>query len=202
MPIEIIDYADVRAHAAELGCNVPTGIALLPRNFRTAQNKAELMHESSSLTVRTLWRRAGIAETPIEPEGERFPTIIEDAFSWAGPTIFIAASVLFQNPQIVSVTLNIVSNYLTDFFKGTRGSQNVKLSIVVEQELGRQYKEIRYEGDKGGLEELAKIVEKIDTWIPVESSDSRKISTPSLASADASATRAGRGSSKSRRVKN
>src|SRR5437764_612388 len=113
MPIEIFDYINVNERAARLGCNLPTELALLPRNFETAESKEELIHESSVPDIRILWRQAGLTETRIEQEGDRFLHAQENAFEWLGPTIFVGTMLASQNPHAVSVALNILSNYLT-----------------------------------------------------------------------------------------
>ncbi|MDY6916559.1 MAG: hypothetical protein SVP26_01240, partial [Chloroflexota bacterium] len=90
MAVEICDYVDVRQRVEELGCNAPTELAVLPRNFDSASSKDELFHQNPVPTMRTLWRRAGLTETRIEREGERFPYVKDTEFGgWLGPIIFV-----------------------------------------------------------------------------------------------------------------
>jgi hypothetical protein len=156
------DFVDVMQRAQELGCRVPTGLAILPRNFESAASKDQLLHESEAPTVRILWRRAGLEETPIEPEGERFPQISEKSFEeWVGPTIFASAALLSENPALVSVAFGVISNYLTDWFKGTPiGLRKVRLDVVIEAGK-REYKRLHYEGPVEGLQELAAVVREV-----------------------------------------
>ena len=163
MTIELFDFADVEERARTLGCQIPAGIALLPRNFEQAESKDDFLHESSAPTIRILFRSNGIEETPLEGEGERFPQISEKAFrEWLGPTLFCGAALLSQNPEIISVALGVISNYLTDWFKGIPGEKNAKLNIVVETRK-RTCKRIHYEGPVSGLQELPKIVREISS---------------------------------------
>ena len=55
--LQVSHYIDVKKRAQELGCNIPTSIALLPRNFEISASKEELIHESTTPTVRVLWRK-------------------------------------------------------------------------------------------------------------------------------------------------
>lgn len=161
MNVQITDYVDVRKRALELGCNEPRELCILPRNFDTAKSRDELIHESSTPTVRVLWKQAGIQETKTEKEGEKFPQISEKQFiGWIGPTIFVGASLLSQNPNVISIALGVISNYLTDWFKGTVGDKRVRLDIVVEME-GNKYKRVHYEGNVDGLKELPKILHEV-----------------------------------------
>lgn len=119
MEVEEIDYINVPERAASLGCNVPTGIALLPRNFDVAVEKRDLIHESSVPTVRTLWREAGINETKLEQDDERYPQISEKGLpEWEGPTVLVTFAWLSQNPAAFSIALGVISNYVTEIFLG------------------------------------------------------------------------------------
>jgi hypothetical protein len=158
--IQISENYDVRSRATELECHIPTSLALLPRNFETAKSKNELLHESTTPTIRTLWKQNGIAETKIE-DGEKIPYIQENAFDWIAPTIFISTALLSQNPHIISVALGVISNYLTDWFRGIPESNKVKIDIVVETKSGA-YKRVRYEGDPDGLKNLPDVIREVN----------------------------------------
>ena len=147
---------NVKERALELGCNVPTGLAILPRNFETAKSKDDLVYQADVATIRKLWRDAEVEETKIEKEGDEFPYIIEQSFecSWVGPTIFLGVQL---SPYLVTVALNVISNYLTDFLKGLpKSKQNVQLHVVKQSARGegRDYTEIDYTGPPDGIKEL------------------------------------------------
>ncbi len=144
-----------------MGCNIPSHIALLPRNFEISLSKKELIHESTTPTVRVLWRQNGVTETPLEQPEEKIPFVAEHAFEWVGPTIFISAMLLSQNPHLVTVALNVISNYLTEWFRGIpRDSRKANLRIIVETKSGL-YKKIEYEGSPDGLKDLPKVVREL-----------------------------------------
>jgi hypothetical protein len=42
--IQVFPFVNVAERAESLGCNVPTGLALLPRNFADAECKDDLLH--------------------------------------------------------------------------------------------------------------------------------------------------------------
>ena len=170
MDVQVNEYFDVQKRASQLSCNVPTGLAILPRNFETANSKDELFHEDSAVTVRMLWRKAKVEETRLEGEGRKFPSIQEKSFDWIGPTIFISASMLTQNEVMVTLALNVLSNYITDFFKGHVGKHEASLGFVVEnvkqtkQGEERTFKYVYFKGDpddfnKLDAEKLKRLVE-------------------------------------------
>jgi len=162
MNVQEEGFVDVVQRARDLGCRVPTGLALLPRNFESAGSKDELLHESEAPTVRILWRRAGLVETPIEPEGERFPQISEKSFDeWVAPTIFVSGALMSQNPAVLSVALGVISNYLTECLKGIpMRSREAKLDVVVQVGKG-QYRRLHYKGPVEGLQELPAIAREV-----------------------------------------
>lgn len=160
--IIVEDYVNVREQARKLGCNIPESLALLPRNFEKTNSKEELIHEGEIDTVRKLWKQNNIVETPIEKDGERYPHIAEHAFTWIGPTVLISSTIIIQNPYLISITLNVLSNYLTDWFKGiSKNNQWIKLSYVIETK-SESYKKLSYQGDLEGLKQLPKIIKEIN----------------------------------------
>lgn len=159
--MNVQDFVNVEEKARMLGCNTPTSLALLPRNFEEAESRDSLLHESSAATVRVLFRKNDIIETPLELDGERFPQVSEKAFEeWIGPTIFVSFALLSQNPHVLSLALGVLSNYLTDFFRGLPSPGKAKLTVVVETRK-KTYKRIDYEGPVSGLEKIAEIAKEV-----------------------------------------
>ncbi|MHB1414028.1 MAG: hypothetical protein ACYC1C_02155 [Chloroflexota bacterium] len=161
-------FSDVRRRATELSCVPPDGIAILPRNFESAKSREELLNESSSPTVRVLWRQVGVAETRIDGGGARFGEISEKSFTeWVGPTIFIAAAAVTQDPSLVSLALNVMADYLVDFFKGVPlTKRRAKLDVVVEQSASKKCVKIHYEGEPEAIRDLPDVIKEVaaDGW--------------------------------------
>jgi hypothetical protein len=153
MNVTVSGYPDVRERALQLGCNSPTGIAIIPKNFTTAATKQALVHQQSTPIIRALWQQAGIVETRIEKSGDIFPTVQEKTLEWIGPIIFFSAAIISQNQDLISISLGILSNYLTDLFKGMQRNKGIILDIVVEKTKGKQYKHIHFEGSLSELQQ-------------------------------------------------
>jgi hypothetical protein len=159
--ITVSDYINVGERLRELNCTVPSSIAILPGNFENAKSKTDFIHEETTPTVRSLWRQSGVTETPIEEPGERFPLRDEKQFEWLVQIIFISASLLSQNPHLVDIALDVISNYLTDWFRGiAQENRRAKLVIVVETR-GGKCKRIEYEGPPDGMKDLPDIIEGV-----------------------------------------
>lgn len=162
MSVETFEYVDVKQRAAELGCNAPIGLAILPRNFDSAGSKADLVHQNPVPTIRVLWRRAGLTETRIEQQGDRFPFVKDEGFGgWLGPVIFVGSSLLKEDADAVSRAIGVIADFLTGWYAVVSAEQKVKLDIVVERHGGGGYRHIEYLGDVEGLRKLPHLVLEI-----------------------------------------
>jgi hypothetical protein len=161
MTITITDYGRVDQRSAELGCLYPDGIAILPDNFETASGRPELLYRTSATTLRKALRVTSIPLSDLIPASERIPYITYKSFEWVAPTLFISAMVMSQNPTAVTVALGVLSNLITDFFKGIPGKKTAKLNVVVEKRIDKTCKKISYDGDIAGIISLAKVIKRI-----------------------------------------
>jgi hypothetical protein len=159
--VNVSDYVDVSTKLTDLGCNHPTGFALLPSNFESAGSIDEFRQASEAATVKTLFRAAGIPHSDIVDKSKRPPYIHNNAIEWIAPTLFVSASLLSNNPELVSGALGVISTYVADFLKGATGKNLVKLNVVVEKTKTRTCKEISYEGDAEGLRNLTGAIQDL-----------------------------------------
>ena len=158
---ELNEFVDVKTRARELGCQEPSRLCLLPRNFATAGSASDLVMESTAPTVRLLMREKGVLETPLEKPGTRFNLKIENAFDWIAPTIYFASELIQEQPGAVKVMIDMIKDYLFEQFKGLpRSEVRAKLRVVTESADGG-YKEIAYEGPVEGLDEVVTIVTEV-----------------------------------------
>lgn len=159
--ILVEDYINVKKRIESLGYNQPAAMAILPRNFEKASSRSELVYEGTSETIRKLWKQKGILDTRLEKEGEKTFFVIEESFEWIGPLILFTSTMITQNPQMVDLSIGVISNYLADWFKGiTESEKKAKIDVIVEKKDG-SYKKIHYEGPIEGLKELPGIARSI-----------------------------------------
>jgi hypothetical protein len=63
--------------------------------------------------------------------------IAHHALEWIGLVVLFSAAAISQNPEIVSITLGVISNYLTDWFRGFPKQQiTARLKMVQETKEG------------------------------------------------------------------
>jgi hypothetical protein len=60
----------------------------------------------------------------------------------------------------VSIALNVLGNYATDFFRGLHGVHEVRLNIVIGKK-NRTYKKIAYQGPIEGLKDLPEVIREV-----------------------------------------
>jgi hypothetical protein len=158
-PITFEDYVRVDERARDLGCSLPTTLAVIPLHFETAATRAELHTASHTATVVKLLTGNGILVESFLLPSERPPYVVNKHFQWLGPTLFIPLALLNENPQIVSLAIGVLANCITDFFKGIpKRQRNVKLDLVVEIKKNSVYRKITYDGDLDGLRMLQEII--------------------------------------------
>lgn len=161
MAVEISDFVNVEERAVALGIAPPPSFCILPRNFETASAVKDLIYEGSADTVRKLLRESGIEDIHLRREEIPYRFYIQNAFEWVGPTLFFGATVLSQNPYLIELSLNILANYLTDFFKGVPGQKSAKLDIVLEKKPKSAYVRLRYRGPVEGIRELTQTIKTL-----------------------------------------
>jgi len=159
MRIKFEEYVDVEAKLLELGCHPAIGLAVLPENFQSVAKIEDFRQHSETATVKKLLRAAGLELTDPVDRAQRPPYVQNNAADWVGPTLFVSSALWLQNPQVISIALGVIANYLTDIFRGT-DTKTVKLNVVVQKSNARKYTRISYEGGASGIAALEKVLRK------------------------------------------
>ncbi len=131
----------------------------MPENFDTAATRQDLIVRAEGSTIHTLFRNHQLPLGDFLPNGERASFIHNKSYDWSA-FIFVSGALLSNNPAAVSVALGIISNYLTDMFKGVP-DRKIKLDIAVERKGDRVCKKLTYEGDASGLTAIADTILRI-----------------------------------------
>ena len=75
--------------------------------------------------------------------------------------MFFGWALISQNPNIVSVCLNLVSSYLYDLFKGRTSDIRARLRVAIEPTEGATAKIVEYDGPVEGLKDVSKIIKSL-----------------------------------------
>ncbi len=85
-----------------------------------------------------------------------------NSYEWFGPFLLFSATVLSSDPTIITVTLNIISNYLSNiFFKHQPTSEEPQATLGIIIEGSSSTKKINYSGPVSGIKEIKNIVKGI-----------------------------------------
>ncbi len=156
MSVTITDYVDVTAKIAELNCSSPgSDLTLLPLNFDSASSVGDLRHASETSTIRKLLLQEHVPFRDLVERSQRPPYLKNKSADLILPTLYFSALSLSQNPLLVSIALNVISNYVYDCFRGRGAGRTVKLHIIAEDAKKGRFRQIAYEGTEEGLKTLA-----------------------------------------------
>ena len=163
MKTNISDYIHVSEKLDELGCSYSEGIVILPVNFETATPTTTIEYSMGALAIGKLFRMNDVLCSEIRRENEKPVYVEHRSTEWVLPTLLFSAALLSENQAIVSLSLNVIANFLTDRFKGTDRKSTGKLDIAIEIEKGKSktYKKISYEGPIDEMSKLDEIVKKV-----------------------------------------
>ncbi len=156
MDIQVSEYINIEKKASELGCSIPSGLTILPQNFDTAKSPDELIYESTTATIRSILRQAGIQETKLEKQGIKIPHRANKSWEWVGPLIYISSSML--SDAALPIGLNLISSYIYDLFKGHPRNSEGTIEFIVETEKTehgeRRYKRLTFKGTPKDLDTI------------------------------------------------
>lgn len=131
-------------------------IILLPRNFDCLEAGTELFWEDTTTTVQKLIAASGVSCKKAVSPSTKILTIHERHDLTTLPTILITLAVAQQNPQALSVVLNVLSNYIFEVLRGKPSTAEVQTELLIE-ETPYTYR-FKYRGDGSDLSEIPAII--------------------------------------------
>lgn len=155
----ITDFINLDEKLIELKFVTENDFYILPENIETANSSEDLVFTETTTEIKKYLNQNGV-EIQILQEGS-LKLRQRKSVDFYAPLIFVGFSMLSENSTLLSIAINVLSNYVTDYFKGTFGSKNVKLEIIVETKPKKEYKSINYEGNVDGLKDLPKIIKSL-----------------------------------------
>jgi len=96
----------------ELELKRPYGLTFFPENFETANKKDDFIFAESMVDLNKLFRQSNISFEAFGGDTELYRSR-KNADIYL-PAIFLSFSLISENPNIISVSLNILSSYVHD----------------------------------------------------------------------------------------
>ncbi len=135
---------------------LPGQISFLPENIETAQNKDDFIFTDSMIELNKYFKSNNLTLDVLGGDTELYRSRkYADIYL---PAIFFSLSVISENPNLVTVTLNIISNYIYENLKGAIGQGKAHVEFHIESREKGKVKKIDYNGDAEGLKDLEKII--------------------------------------------
>lgn len=151
--IELAGYID------KLGIDYPEGLCFFPENIDSAKDKSDFIFTDSVSDLSKVFKQNNINISRLGGDSNLLRSRKNADFFV--PAIFFSLSLISENPAIVSLSLSVLANHITDFFKGSFSRKKVNLDIYVETNGKKKIQKIAYSGNVEGIEKLADIIKSI-----------------------------------------
>lgn len=155
MSISIRQLQDLQERAIFLGCEIPEGICVFPRNFEVAETLEDLEYDDTAQTVKKLLMQAGVSSEGLKLPNNNYLQLRENL---PAICLFVGWTIGTQDPTSVQLAINVIGNYLTDVFKGLRGEreQRCTFKIIRQRIKGKtqEFDEVTYTGPVSGIPSL------------------------------------------------
>lgn len=140
----------------KLDLKLPDQISFFPENVQTVENKNDFIFTESMVELNKYFKANDLNLDTFGGDTELYRSR-KNADIYL-PAIFFSLSVISENPNLVSVSLNVLSNYVYDALKGTIGKKTAHVEFHIESKEKGKVKKIDYKGDIEGLKGLEKVI--------------------------------------------
>lgn len=135
-------------------------ILILPNNVNDL-NADILIYPSTTSSLIKEFKTKGLVASILGNSEKQTAYQDNRSIDWFAPTLFVTSTLLSQNPELINIALNVISNYLTDIFKGIKKDPTAKLTLVHRDDIKMRYTKINYDGPVSGLTEVKDIIKKL-----------------------------------------
>lgn len=156
----IIEDLDVSKKIEELELELPKNMAFFPENFENAKTKSDFIFTDSMTDLSKIFLQDNeISVNALGQDTELYRS--RKSADVYLPAMFFGLSLMTENPTIVSVSLNVLSNYVYDLCKGSSGKKTAHVDLYIETKEKGKLKKISYKGDVEGLKEVENIIKSM-----------------------------------------
>ncbi|MCM8570292.1 hypothetical protein NE848_12945 [Gramella jeungdoensis] len=156
---KVSEFLNLDKRLTELDLKLDADFCILPENIETADKKTDLIFTESTTSVNKYLKQKNVNIEVLTNGSLQLRQ--RKSIDFYAPLIFVGFTLLQENSNILSVGINVLSDYISDYFKGSFGEKKVKLELIVETKKNEEYKSLNYEGSVEGLKEVPKIVKSM-----------------------------------------
>ena len=143
--------------------NSNSDLFFIPENLAQVENSNEFIYSDTTTDLNKTLKKDGLKINFLTDDKPLLRS--RKNAEWFGPSILVGYTILTQNPQLIDLTMSILSSYLYDLFKGVGGTKKVKFDIIIESKSKKNYKQISYEGNIEGIKELNNVIKTLEKWL-------------------------------------
>lgn len=151
-----IEEYKVEDKLEKLNLSLPDKISFFPENLLTAEKKAEFIFTDNMIELNKHFKLNQLELSILGGDTELYRSR-KNADIYL-PAIFFSLSAIAENSTVVSISLNVLSNYVYDALKGTIGKKKAHVEFHIETKEKGKVKKINYKGDVEGLKGLEKVI--------------------------------------------
>ncbi len=152
----VVEEYTIEENLKRLNLELPNQLSFLPENIETAKKKDDFIFTESMVELNKYFKLGHLKLDVLGGDTELYRSR-KNADIYL-PAIFFSLSVISENPELVSILLNILSSFIYDNLKGTIGKKTAHVELHIESREKGKVKRIDYNGDAEGLKELKNII--------------------------------------------
>lgn len=158
MNYQIENYQEVENKLKQLNFGSNSTLFFIPENITENIDSSSYIYSETTTDIKKSFKSENIL---VEYLTKDKPLLrARKSADWFGPTLFITYSLLSENSTMIGISLNLISSYLYDYFKGTVGAKKIKFEIIIENEKDG-YQKINYDGSIEGIKELENVIKEL-----------------------------------------
>ena len=126
----IIDELNLNNKLEELSLSLPSTISFFPENLEIVDAKEKFIFTESLVDLNKVFRQSNITLEVLGGDTELYRSR-KNADIYL-PAVFFSLSMISENPNLVSVSLNVLSSYVYDRLKGSFGKKTAHVEFYIE----------------------------------------------------------------------
>lgn len=151
-----IEDIDIQNDIERLGLSQPNGVSFFPENLDTATTNADFIFTDSFVELNKIFKEKKVEYNILGSNNNLYRTRKSNQIYL--PTIFFSLITILENPELVSISINLISSYIYDLCKGSLHKKTINIDFYIETKEKGKTQKISYKGDAEGFAKLEKII--------------------------------------------
>lgn len=154
-----IEELNITDKLEELELTLPTGLSFFPENLQTVTIKSDFIFTENLVDLNKVFKTEKVEISILGGDTELYRSR-KNADIYL-PAMFVSISLISENSTIVAISLNVLSNYISDLLKGSFGKKTVNIEFYIETKEKGKLKKISYKGGAEGLKSIGNIIKNM-----------------------------------------